>query len=975
MAFRGFADLANGDPLLATAKQEDEDLAVYNWDDAGGYGYNAGALDEAGDDMNDETFGGGNAGTDFDFARTTGSFAPVPRAPAKPVQKPAPPSGPLPSSRTAPATSSRQAPLRHKNQPSLEALWKDDSVSSVLGGIIPRAASGTSLLGARHTPPQHTPTPPRPANLPPARGSQPRVMTLQEIEAEMEALSHGSSTAHSMPPFMANETHAPPPLPPVQSMPHMPQQQLPSINDGFPPQHGWGAPPPRSSLESMLPPEMRPASGGRHAFTPEGHLPPEMRPVGGVSPYHSLPENTFSLPSMRPDMELPPEMRPVGGRMPMDMPPLPSDMRTALMQGPPPPREPYYPPGNQMFSLDEIERQMQAAQLGAPMPPPQPMQQQGPPHGMPDMGPELHHAPPHNAPFEELHRQPRPPQPPRPESGLFKGDVGDLLDFPPLGAQPLAGRPLIREQMPDARTPEQIIELSVEKRASLMRDAQEKIRATEKLEAKRRRKAEKLAHMARRNELMSQGDKDFITRIQVSQLVTEDPYADDFYAQVFGAIVRARIGEAAAGEAVIKFGDVGVGMGIGRGAGRREKAMERMRQQVEKLVQHAKNREKEKSADQEKHIRALGKLSSRTSKVAPRPLLQVKDLTGSPPVTPTSEKGRSGPGGDHKAAMTQRDILYRIEKLYDLVLQLEQKRREEPQGEDKEEERYVWEGEYAAIVKLIWDELHVMDPLDISDPHPVIAILGPAKGKKLLPRLLRHLSQKESLTVVTLLIACFSQLDVVRKASLLDRADSPEKREMEKQTELFLSTVLPALIGALRRAGLRLVSGLLGHLINRCDVAEVARTRPGLELLTMFLAQAEGLKHAPAPDEPTDEELDQWQKTYAALFKELSGTFITLFPSARRLAHLPFGTAQYIRPTAADDIADQSTWQFLAALAISADMAQQQHLVGEMRDKVLENVMSQRTGLATTEEEARLKIDNVNLFLNALGIDASQIQM
>ncbi|KZP01693.1 hypothetical protein CALVIDRAFT_15815 [Calocera viscosa TUFC12733] len=933
-------------------------------------------------------------GNDFDFARTTGTFGPVARAPPKQEKRVAAPPAPLPSSRMAPSTSSRQPSSRHKNQPSLEALWKDNSVSSVLGGFIPPAQPGASLLGARNTPPQHTPTPPRPTNLPPARGSQPRVMTLQEIEAEMEAQSHGVSTAQSVPAFMANETHAPPPLPPMQSMPQIPHQQLPTIGDGqfqpqhgwgappppigdgqFPPQHGWGAPPPRSSLEGMLPPEMRPASGGRHAFTPEGLLPPEMRPAGGASPYHSLPENTFSLPSMRPDMDLPPEMRPAGGRMPMDMPPLPHDTRAALVQAPPPAREPYYPPGNQMFSLDEIERQMQAAQLGGQMPPQQPMQQ-GPSHGMPDMAPEPHRPPPHNAPFDDIHRQPRVHQPPQQESNLFKGDVGDLLDFPPLGAQPLAGRPLIREEMPDTRTPEEIIELSVEKRASLMRDAQEKIKATEKLEAKRRRKAEKLAHMARRNELMSQGDKDFITRIQVSQLVTEDPYADDFYAQVFGAIVRARIGEGAAGEAVIKFGDVGVGMGIGRGAGRREKAMERMRQQVEKLVQHAKNREKEKSADQEKHIRALGKLSSRTSKVAPRPLLQVKDFMASPPVTPTSERGRSGSIGDHKAApMSYREILLRIEKLYNLVLQLEQKRREEPQDEDKEVERHIWEGEYAALVKQAWDELHVMDPLDISNPHPVIAILGPAKGKKLLPRLLRHLSQKESLTVITLLIACFSQLDVVRNASVLDRPDSPEKREMEKQTELFLSTVLPALIGALRRAGLRLVSGLLGHLITRCNVAEVARSRPGLELLTMFLAQAEGLKHAPAPDEPSTEELDQWQKTYTILFNQLSVTFLTLFPSARRHAHLPFGTAQYIRQTAADDIADQPTWQFFAALAISADMGQQQHLVGEMRDKVLENVMSQRTGLVMTDEEARMKIDNVNLFLNALGIDASQIQM
>jgi DNA topoisomerase 2-associated protein PAT1 len=38
---------------------------------------------------------------------------------------------------------------------------------------------------------------------------------------------------------------------------------------------------------------------------------------------------------------------------------------------------------------------------------------------------------------------------------------------------------------------------------------------------------------------MTQSDKDFITtRIQASQQVTQDPYADDFYAQVYLFMVR-----------------------------------------------------------------------------------------------------------------------------------------------------------------------------------------------------------------------------------------------------------------------------------------------------------------------------------------------------------------------------------------------------------------------------------------------------
>lgn len=95
---------------------------------------------------------------------------------------------------------------------------------------------------------------------------------------------------------------------------------------------------------------------------------------------------------------------------------------------------------------------------------------------------------------------------------------------------------------------------------------------------------------------MTQSDKDFITRIQVSQLVTQDPYADDFYAQVYGAILRSRMGLQSQDERVLKFGSGGgIGLGIAsKGGNRRPNAMQRMEQQVERIVSNARKREEEK---------------------------------------------------------------------------------------------------------------------------------------------------------------------------------------------------------------------------------------------------------------------------------------------------------------------------------------------------------------------------------------------
>lgn len=95
---------------------------------------------------------------------------------------------------------------------------------------------------------------------------------------------------------------------------------------------------------------------------------------------------------------------------------------------------------------------------------------------------------------------------------------------------------------------------------------------------------------------MTQSDKDFITRIQVSQLVTQDPYADDFYAQVYGAIQRSRMGIQSQDERVLKFtSGGGVGLGLAqKGGNRRPNAMLRMEQQVERIVSNARKREQEK---------------------------------------------------------------------------------------------------------------------------------------------------------------------------------------------------------------------------------------------------------------------------------------------------------------------------------------------------------------------------------------------
>ncbi|KAJ9065096.1 DNA topoisomerase 2-associated protein pat1 [Entomophthora muscae] len=109
---------------------------------------------------------------------------------------------------------------------------------------------------------------------------------------------------------------------------------------------------------------------------------------------------------------------------------------------------------------------------------------------------------------------------------------------------------------------------------------------------------------------------------------------------------------------------------------------------------------------------------------------------------------------------------------------------------------------------------------------------------------------------------------------------------------------------------------------------------------------------APSPEVP----LAQSVELYTVLFSSLSNHFLAIFPPS------------------SSQIEDSYVWQFLAALSVGLTLEQQHQLVLEVREKVIENVTNATRG-HYPPEIAQIKIANVNLFLHALGLDASQVNV
>ncbi|KAH7919056.1 hypothetical protein BV22DRAFT_1041258 [Leucogyrophana mollusca] len=919
--------------FLEGGLQESEDLAVYTWGEES-YDGLGDALLEGGDELNDETFGGAGAvGKDFDFS-SQALPDPIGGGHSKAQHHAEPPRERTPQyelTHIAPRASDRSfSPA----QQSLESIWDDKSPFSIL----PRANGGARAVD-HHRPSSASRSPFLPGAVADHRAApqppishgvnQTGVRTLQEIEAEMYAITQQSRLAQRQ------QEHEQ--LLRQQQLQIQQQEQL-RLNQQE-----------QIHLEQRERMRLQQQDLRLQQQQQQRTPPPRMVPNSQSPRFHQHQQQILLLQQEQERQQ---------------------QERLKELQ--------------ERLRMEELERQLRAQQIS---------QMQRPPSLQGRRQSSY-------ADLQALQqRRTHSPALADPQYPLMSQQNAQYLP------QSIQLQQRLLSEMAQVEFMRDMQGISQAEQEALRLEAMRKIMETERMEERRRRKAAKIAHMSRYNDLMTQSDKDFITRIQVSQLVTQDPYAEDFYAQVYGAILRSRMGLQSQDERVLKFGaSGGVGLGLAqKGGGRRQSAMQKMEAQVERIVSNARLREKEKGMHSIHSLQgALGKTSGRSYKAAPRQLLQVDPSAANnttsgahPHISKEDAIPSDGEGAAREAAklgraalgdaagsdgvvrkepLTQRQILVTLESLYDLVLNVEQLRRDQPL-EEEEGAFAAWSKAYNDLVEQVWTGLHVMVPLETSDPHPFVSLLTPVKGKKILPRLSRHLTSARMLTLLTLLVACFSQLDVVKDARILDSPeDTPGQQEVERQTQAFLGSVLQSILPVVAKAELRLVSGLLGLFLDRNYVVTVAQTRPGIAILTLFLSRVEiikqGMSGIPESSElPTPEEAQQWQLMFDHLFQLLTPHFLTLFPSSRLAPQIsPLGSLH-----STTDMIDQPVWQFLAALALHASAEQQSILVSGLREKVLENVTSASKGWVADEDERQTKLANVNLFLHALGLDSSQI--
>lgn len=479
-------------------------------------------------------------------------------------------------------------------------------------------------------------------------------------------------------------------------------------------------------------------------------------------------------------------------------------------------------------------------------------------------------------------------------------------------------------------------------------------------DAKRAKRNHKIFLLSKGNGLMTPQDKNFITRIQLQQLVAatgnsadsspESALAEDFYYQVYSQIRGAPRQHPT--QPLGHFAQTYLFQTGGRMANNRRQAisgdnhMQRMQQQVQRAVEAAKLKPKNKQLIIEG---SLGKISFSNAKT-PKPLLNIKrqENNDSRPSTGRKEAGAV-------SSSDRKSILRNIEAVYATLMKMEDHERKMPpppteDSADSVQGHAEWRAEMQRLNESLWQNLKVLDPIvpGSAVPHPFIAFLSFSKGKKAIPRIFRHLDQEQRVTILTMIIVHLDQLDVIRDAQVAAGESAPPPRVRE-EIELFSHTVMPSLLGYVSDAPINIMIGLLGLLLDHTNVTRVACTKIGLNMMTMLFSRAELVKESGAC---SDADWQQWTGLYDRMFDVLEPILESVFPG---------------KVNSGDDV---YVWQFLAAMGVGASPEQQQRLVIAVKDRVMDTVSQSR---ALPPEMSSQRLGNVNLFMRAIGLDVEML--
>ncbi|CCE65765.1 hypothetical protein TPHA_0M01900 [Tetrapisispora phaffii CBS 4417] len=493
--------------------------------------------------------------------------------------------------------------------------------------------------------------------------------------------------------------------------------------------------------------------------------------------------------------------------------------------------------------------------------------------------------------------------------------------------------------------------------------------------------------------LMTPRDKDFITRYQLSQIVTEDPYNEDFYFQVYKIIQTGGVAGKSNKDLIARAYLEHSGHRLGGRYKRADVALQRMQNQVEKAVTVAKERpQKNKDNTDSAREGVLGKISSSLNSKAPRRQLQIpspklsdeedesklsshasseslEEVTESLNNVGINQSSRSRRRSSYAfSSVDQISVLSRsggrkfvlslIETVYEEVLELEAQLRS---GNETDSTG-------------LWESLHIGD--EAYDVSPFISMLSFDKGVKIMPRIFNFLDKASKLKLLQTFFNELSHLNVIIISSFKTNP-TPTEAQLKK-IELFQGVFLKIIVSFLSSsADFIEIMGLLLHLIRNNNVSFISTSTLGLNLITILISRAAIIKQdCNRTNSLSSPDIQAWNEIYDKLFISLETKLSLVFPpqeyrdtvvkETSQSGQLQQSNTQYF---------DQSyIWQFLASLALSGKLNHQRIIIDEVRDEIFGTINCAEQMKSLPDQSSAYRRDklyqDLNLFLNVMGLVA-----
>lgn len=236
----------------------------------------------------------------------------------------------------------------------------------------------------------------------------------------------------------------------------------------------------------------------------------------------------------------------------------------------------------------------------------------------------------------------------------------------------------------------------------------------------------------------------------------------------------------------------------------------------------------------------------------------------------------------------------------------------------------------------------------IGNPDRLAVILSWPKGRRLVGKALRLLHSTKGFGRIVLesLTSALPLLPFVRDATNKPSSD----------VEHFVDVVMTPLVPVLVQLTWIDLFATLNTILDNSLLDWVCKTKAGLVFTCIILSRLELLKNTdPESDDATRFSTYYMDKIYQALSDHLSEFF----------AFLP---TQKIEPgmKPATSVTSHSyyIWQFMALLALNMEDERKRAIVLELRERIL----------AIVAQGERSEVKHLNVFLNALGLDAEQLK-